>query len=104
MELNAEILVKTAATLATKLVYSNKVLNYYGADLFTPEDNPASMITLLMVMCMPLQEMLQAGLIVAGYDSREGGQVYAVPLGGTLVKVPFSIGGQFLCVLLLRYK
>lgn len=45
-------------------------------------------------MCICLQEMLQAGLIVAGYDSREGGQVYAVPLGGTLVKVPFSIGGH----------
>lgn len=48
----------------------------------------------ILVMCICLQEMLQAGLIVAGYDSREGGQVYAVPLGGTLVKVPFSIGGQ----------
>ncbi|KAK9917576.1 hypothetical protein WJX75_005968 [Coccomyxa subellipsoidea] len=63
MELNDEILVKTAASLATKLVYSNK-------------------------------EALQAGLIVAGYDSREGGQVFALPLGGTLVKVPFSIGGS----------
>ncbi len=41
---------------------------------------------------MMLQEMLQAGLIVAGYDSREGGQVYGLPLGGTLVKVPFAIG------------
>lgn len=29
---------------------------------------------------------------MAGYDSREGGQVYTLPLGGTLVKVPFSIG------------
>lgn len=44
---------------------------------------------------MPLQEMLQAGLIVAGHDSREGGQVYGLPLGGTLVKVPFAIGEIF---------
>ena len=29
---------------------------------------------------------------MAGGDSKEGGQVYALPLGGTLVKVPFSIG------------
>ncbi|CAK0786935.1 hypothetical protein CVIRNUC_010149 [Coccomyxa viridis] len=63
MELNDEILVKTAASFATKLVYSNK-------------------------------EMLQAGLIVAGYDSQEGGQVFGLPLGGTLVKVPFAIGGS----------
>jgi hypothetical protein len=39
-----------------------------------------------------LQELLQAGLIVAGYDSKGGGQVYALPLGGTLVQAPFSIG------------
>ena len=38
------------------------------------------------------QNMLQAGLIVAGWDKREGGSVYALPLGGTLIKVPFSIG------------
>lgn len=39
-----------------------------------------------------VQEMLQAGLIVAGWDKEEGGSVYAVPLGGTLVKCPFAIG------------
>jgi 20S proteasome subunit beta 1 len=38
--------------------------------------------------------MLQAGLIVAGWDRREGGSVYAIPLGGTLVRVPFAIGGS----------
>lgn len=37
---------------------------------------------------------LQAGLIVAGWDRHEGGSVYAIPLGGTLVKVPFTIGGS----------
>ena len=36
--------------------------------------------------------MLQAGLIVAGWDKHEGGAVYAIPLGGTLIKVPFTIG------------
>ncbi|KAL0046675.1 hypothetical protein WJX82_006888 [Trebouxia sp. C0006] len=40
------------------------------------------------------KEMLQAGLIVAGWDKEEGGSVYAVPLGGTLVKCPFAIGGS----------
>ena len=38
------------------------------------------------------QAMLQAGLIVAGWDARDGGSVFGVPLGGTLVKVPFTIG------------
>ena len=40
------------------------------------------------------KNMLQAGLIVAGWDRHEGGSVYAIPLGGTLVKVPFTIGGS----------
>lgn len=37
---------------------------------------------------------VQAGLIVAGWDRHEGGSVYAIPLGGTLVKCPFTIGGS----------
>jgi 20S proteasome subunit beta 1 len=60
------------------------------------------------------KDALQAGLIVAGYDeadanaksssasataggegeSSNGGVVYAVPLGGTMVRVPFAIGGS----------
>ncbi|CAG9464682.1 unnamed protein product [Pedinophyceae sp. YPF-701] len=40
------------------------------------------------------KEMLQAGMIVAGWDSVRGGQVYGVPLGGTLLRVPYTIGGS----------
>jgi 20S proteasome subunit beta 1 len=40
------------------------------------------------------KNFLQAGLIVAGWDRHDGGSVYAIPLGGTLVKVPFTIGGS----------
>lgn len=29
---------------------------------------------------------------MAGWDKHEGGAVYAIPLGGTLIKVPFTIG------------
>ena len=36
--------------------------------------------------------MLQAGLIVAGWDSQKGGSVWGVPLGGTLLEQPFTIG------------
>lgn len=31
---------------------------------------------------------------MAGWDRHEGGSVYAIPLGGTLVRVPFTIGGS----------
>ena len=35
-----------------------------------------------------------AGLIIAGYDKRNGGQVYSIPLGGSLHKQAYSIGGS----------
>jgi 20S proteasome subunit beta 1 len=35
-----------------------------------------------------------AGIIVAGWDEKKGGQVYSIPLGGTLVQQPFAIGGM----------
>lgn len=40
------------------------------------------------------KNMLQAGLIVAGWDQSEGPSVFSIPLGGTLLKVPFTIGGS----------
>lgn len=49
---------------------------------------------LAQTMAYQNKNVLQAGLIVAGWDKREGGSVYAIPLGGTLVKVPFTIGGS----------
>lgn len=35
-----------------------------------------------------------AGVIVGGWDPVEGGQVYNIPLGGSLLQMPFSIGGS----------
>lgn len=37
--------------------------------------------------------MLSAGLIVAGWDDTAGPSVWAIPLGGTLIQVPFTVGG-----------
>lgn len=34
-----------------------------------------------------------AGIIIGGFDKYNGGQVFVIPLGGTLMKVPFAIGG-----------
>jgi 20S proteasome subunit beta 1 len=35
-----------------------------------------------------------AGIIIAGYDKRNGGQVYQIPLGGSLHKGPYAIAGS----------
>ncbi|EFN57421.1 hypothetical protein CHLNCDRAFT_56068 [Chlorella variabilis] len=68
MELGDDPEVKTAAKLAQTMAYQNKNLLQASGGL--------------------------AGLIVAGWDKHHGGSVFAIPLGGTLVKVPFSIGGS----------
>ncbi|KAM0036513.1 putative proteasome endopeptidase complex [Helianthus debilis subsp. tardiflorus] len=40
------------------------------------------------------KNMLQTGLIVGGWDKYEGGKIYGIPLGGTIVEQPFAIGGS----------
>ncbi|KAL2886138.1 Proteasome subunit beta type-1 [Ceratocystis lukuohia] len=35
-----------------------------------------------------------AGLIIAGWDEQHGGQVYSIPLGGSLHKQSYAIGGS----------
>ncbi|KAK6927773.1 Proteasome, subunit alpha/beta [Dillenia turbinata] len=40
------------------------------------------------------RDMLQTGLIVGGWDKYEGGKIYGIPLGGTIIEQPFAIGGS----------
>lgn len=40
------------------------------------------------------KDNLSAGLIVAGYDDKLGGQVYSIPLGGARVRVPIACDGS----------
>lgn len=48
-----------------------------------------------LITCVAIaQRMLTAGIIVAGWDKYEGGSVYGLPIGGTLLKLPFAIGGE----------
>ena len=45
-------------------------------------------------MCYNYRDSLMAGILVAGWDSRKGGQVYSVPIGGMCVRQRISIGGS----------
>ena len=38
--------------------------------------------------------LFSAGIIIAGHDHRHGGQVYIIPLGGSLHKQSYAIGGS----------
>ncbi|XP_067005376.1 proteasome subunit beta type-6 [Anabrus simplex] len=45
-------------------------------------------------LCYNYRDSLQAGIIVAGWDKRKGGQVYCIPIGGMCVRQPVAIGGS----------
>jgi len=45
-------------------------------------------------LCYQNKDRLLAGIIVAGWDKKSGGQVYSITLGGTMVRQQFAIGGS----------
>lgn len=45
-------------------------------------------------ICYNNKDMLTAGIIVAGYDQKKGGQVFVVPLGGSLHQDRYAISGS----------
>ncbi|XP_065844496.1 proteasome subunit beta type-6-like [Oscarella lobularis] len=44
--------------------------------------------------CYAHRDSLVAGIIVAGWDKQEGGQVFSVPISGMCIRQPFAIGGS----------
>jgi 20S proteasome subunit beta 1 len=49
---------------------------------------------LFQELCYANKDQLSAGMIIAGWDARNGGQVYSIPLGGSLHKQAYAIGGS----------
>lgn len=50
--------------------------------------------TLVRELSYQNKSFLETGLIVAGWDKYEGGSVYGIPLGGTMLRLPFATGGS----------
>mmetsp|Transcript_25185 Transcript_25185/g.37058 ORF Transcript_25185/g.37058 Transcript_25185/m.37058 type:complete len:237 (-) Transcript_25185:331-1041(-) len=50
--------------------------------------------SLMRKLCYENKDNLMAGVIVGGWDPVENGSVYNIPLGGTMIKMPFAIGGS----------
>lgn len=44
--------------------------------------------------CYQNKDRLMAAIIVAGWDEKNGGSLYCIPLGGTCVRQPYAIGGS----------
>lgn len=70
----------------------------YRLDLFKMENNQEPTVhaaaNIFKDICYNYREQLSAGIICAGWDERNGGQVYCIPLGGMLTREPFTIGGS----------
>merc|ERR1711871_386815 len=70
----------------------------YFLDMHRPElGGPPTVATaanFFNSLCYNNKNNLLAGIIVGGWDKYKGGQVYAIPLGGGMVKQPYTIGGS----------
>lgn len=70
----------------------------YRLNLFQMENNEEPTVhaagNVFRDICYNYREQLSAGIICAGWDKRNGGQVYCIPLGGMLTREPVAIGGS----------
>lgn len=73
--------------------YVRWYLNMHSIEL---DEAPLVKTAALLVqqMCYHNKDRLLAGMIVAGWDAVEGGQVYQIPLGGLLHRADFAISGS----------
>eukprot|EP01031_Cornospumella_fuschlensis_P027475 gene27475-33179_t len=49
---------------------------------------------LMRQICYNNKDNLMAGMICGGWDPYEGGQIYEIPLGGTMMPQKFALGGS----------
>lgn len=56
--------------------------------------SPKVAASLFQELCYANKDMLTAGIILAGYDEKTGGEVYSIPLGGSLHKQEYAIAGS----------
>ncbi|KAG0164618.1 Proteasome subunit beta type-1 [Apophysomyces sp. BC1034] len=71
---------------------------HYYLQMYSVQENEAPSVrtasALFQELCYQNKDGLTAGIIVAGWDKQNGPSVYNIPLGGSLHKQPFAIGGS----------
>jgi 20S proteasome subunit beta 1 len=73
------------------------IVRYYMDLLSIEQDEKptvAMAATLFKKLCYENKDQLMAGIIVAGWDKHTGGNVYNIPLGGSIHRQPYAIGGS----------
>jgi 20S proteasome subunit beta 1 len=68
-------------------------LNFHGMEL-GEEPIVETGASVFQELCYNYRDSLMAGILVAGWDKRKGGQVYSIPIGGMCVRQQVSIGGS----------
>lgn len=70
----------------------------YHLDLYTAQYGTPSIETsasIFKTICYDNKDYLTAGIIVAGFDDKKGsGEVYSIPLGGSVHKQDYAIAGS----------
>lgn len=56
--------------------------------------SPQIAASIFQEICYSNKDNLTAGIIVAGYDEQNGGEVYSIPLGGSVHKGEYAIAGS----------
>ncbi|CAR21485.1 proteasome core particle subunit beta 1 [Lachancea thermotolerans CBS 6340] len=67
-------------------------LELYTAQFGEPSTKTAASI--FKTLCYENKDNLTAGIIVAGYDEKNKGEVYSIPLGGSVHKQKYAIAGS----------
>lgn len=68
-------------------------LNQYTT-VYSQAPNTSTAASLFQELCYSNKDSLSAGMIIAGFSANEGPQVYSIPLGGSLHRQAYSIGGS----------
>eukprot|EP00747_Dinoflagellata_sp_TGD_P163458 gnl/TRDRNA2_/TRDRNA2_182147_c0_seq1.p2 gnl/TRDRNA2_/TRDRNA2_182147_c0~~gnl/TRDRNA2_/TRDRNA2_182147_c0_seq1.p2 ORF type:complete len:268 (+),score=46.54 gnl/TRDRNA2_/TRDRNA2_182147_c0_seq1:100-804(+) len=91
-----KIFVCRCGSAADTQALTGMVLNYLGQHAVEVGGNPTvqAAANLFKIMAYNNKDHLMAGLIIGGYDDKRGGQVYSIPLGGTLLRQPYACDGS----------
>ncbi|XP_044744326.1 proteasome subunit beta type-6 [Coccinella septempunctata] len=68
-------------------------LGFHGMEL-GEEPLVETSASVFQELCYNYRDSLMAGILVAGWDKRKGGQIYSIPIGGMCVRQKVSIGGS----------
>ncbi|CAG8486785.1 18822_t:CDS:2, partial [Gigaspora rosea] len=74
-----------------------ELVRYYLQMYAVQHNEPPSVQTaaaLFHELCYQNKDHLLAGIICAGWDKHNGGTIYTIPLGGSIHRQPFTIGGS----------